>query len=174
MPDRARAAPRRFSPRLPYAYVVNELASTITSYRFDAAPRTTAAGVRRVNIADHFHGLQYHSEIVVSPSGRFVYASNRGMTALRFLHRGRRCCNHLRGLEPTQGKTPRFFGLDPSGSLLCVANQDSDTIVLFSMSPETVRCGQPVGLWRREVRQASHLLDSVVAENMTIWSRSRA
>lgn len=35
------------------------------------------------------------------------------------------------GWEPTQGKNPRFIGLDPAGAALYAANQDSDTIVAF-------------------------------------------
>ena len=41
------------------------------------------------------------------------------------------------GWEPTQGKTPRFFALDPSGTSLYAANQDSDTIVAFRVDPAT-------------------------------------
>jgi 6-phosphogluconolactonase len=39
------------------------------------------------------------------------------------------------GWEPTRGKTPRFFALDPAGSFLYAANQDSDTIVAFRVDP---------------------------------------
>ncbi|MGZ8156334.1 MAG: lactonase family protein, partial [Burkholderiales bacterium] len=35
------------------------------------------------------------------------------------------------GWEPTRGKGPRFFALDPSGSFLYAANEFSDTIVTF-------------------------------------------
>jgi 6-phosphogluconolactonase len=41
------------------------------------------------------------------------------------------------GWESTQGKTPRFFGLDPSGAILYAANQDSDTIVIFRVDQKT-------------------------------------
>jgi len=41
------------------------------------------------------------------------------------------------GWEPTQGKTPRFFALDPAGAILYVANQDSDTIVAFRVDAQT-------------------------------------
>ncbi len=41
------------------------------------------------------------------------------------------------GCEPTQGKTPRFFTLDPSGTVLYAANQDSDAIVCFRVDQVT-------------------------------------
>ena len=56
------------------------------------------------------------------------------------------------GWEPTQGKTPRFFALDPSGARLYVANQDSDAIVAFRVdetsgtlmpTSEVVKVGSP-------------------------------
>jgi len=134
------AGPRHvaFHPRLPYAYVVNELASTITSYRFDAARGQLLPVCDASTLPTIFTGSNTTSEIVVSPSGRFVYASNRGHDSLAVLAiEDDGAAITCVGWEPTQGKTPRFFGLDPSGSLLCVANQDSDTIVLFSMSRET-------------------------------------
>jgi 6-phosphogluconolactonase len=41
----------------------------------------------------------------------------------------------LVGWEPTQGKTPRFFGLDPAANFLHAADQDSDTVVIFRVNP---------------------------------------
>ena len=41
--------------------------------------------------------------------------------------------------EPTQGKTPRGFGIDPSGSYLLAANQQSDTVVVFRIDAKTGR-----------------------------------
>jgi 6-phosphogluconolactonase len=41
------------------------------------------------------------------------------------------------GHEPTQGKTPRSFGVDPTGRFLLAANQDSDTIVTFHIEQQT-------------------------------------
>jgi 6-phosphogluconolactonase len=48
------------------------------------------------------------------------------------------------GHEPTQGKTPRHFGIDPTGRFLLAANQDTDTIVTFRMNPRTGKL-QPTG-----------------------------
>jgi 6-phosphogluconolactonase len=40
---------------------------------------------------------------------------------------------------PTEGKTPRSFAIDPSGSYLVVANQDSDNLVVFRIDARTGR-----------------------------------
>ena len=42
-------------------------------------------------------------------------------------------------LEPSQGKTPRGFGIDPTGHWLLAANQDSDTVIVFRIAPDTGR-----------------------------------
>jgi len=48
------------------------------------------------------------------------------------------------GWESTQGKVPRFFALDPSGTFLYAANQNSDTIVTFRVDASTGRL-KPTG-----------------------------
>jgi 6-phosphogluconolactonase (cycloisomerase 2 family) len=59
------------------------------------------------------------------------------------------------GWEPTQGKTPRFFAIEPSGTFLYAANQDSDTIVAFRVdgasgrltpTGHVVKAGSPVSI----------------------------
>jgi 6-phosphogluconolactonase (cycloisomerase 2 family) len=134
--SRAGAGPRHagFHPTGPFAYVLNELDSTLTTYGFDAdtgalEPRQT---VGTLPLA--FTGPNTTSEIAVAPSGRFVYASNRGhdSVAIFAVEPGTGTLSPLRW-EPTRGKTPRFVGLDPAGAMLYAANQDSDTIVAFGV-----------------------------------------
>jgi 6-phosphogluconolactonase len=53
------------------------------------------------------------------------------------------------GWEPTGGRTPRFFGLDPSGTELYAANQASDTVVIFRVNETTgklTRSGQALNV----------------------------
>ena len=132
--SRPGAGPRHagFHPTGPFAYVLNELDSTLTTYRFDAdtgglEPRQTIT-----TLPSAFTGHNTTSEIAVAPSGRFVYASNRGHDSVAIFAVDP-AAGTLRsvGWEPTQGKNPRFIGLDPAGAALYAANQDSDTIVAF-------------------------------------------
>jgi len=39
--------------------------------------------------------------------------------------------------EPTGGKWPRNFTIDPTGKYLLVANQRSETITVFDVHPES-------------------------------------
>lgn len=90
----------------------------------------------------------------MAPSGRFVYGSNRGHDSIIIfaVDRAQGTLTPLRWVS-TQGKTPRFFGLDPAANFLYAANQDSDTIVTFrvdkatgGLAPtgQTVEVGSPV------------------------------
>ena len=73
---------------------------------------------------------------MVAPSGRFVYASNRGHDSLAIYavdaETGQLA---LVGHESTRGGGPRTFIIDPTGTLLLVANQDTDTVVTFWIDP---------------------------------------
>jgi len=77
-------------------------------------------------------------EIAVAPSGRFVYASNRGHDSV-VIFTVDPAAGTLSpvGWEPTQGNNPRFIALDPAGAALYAANQDSDTIVAFRVDQQS-------------------------------------
>ncbi|HEY8597256.1 MAG TPA: lactonase family protein [Thermomicrobiales bacterium] len=128
------AGPRHiaFAPNAPYAYVINELDSTVTTYAYDAAAGTLEALQTISSLPDDFTGKNSGAEIEVAPSGRFVYLSNRGHDSIGVFavsaHDGTLT---PRAWTPTGGATPRFFALDPAGIFLYAANQDSDTIVTF-------------------------------------------
>jgi 6-phosphogluconolactonase (cycloisomerase 2 family) len=132
---RSGAGPRHiaFNPRLPYAYVINELDSTVAAFRF-----TGAGGLEPLQILPSipatFTGDNTGGAIDVAPSGRFVYVSNRGHDSIGIFR-----VDASTGLlspvawEPTKGATPRFIGLDPSGARLYAANQRGDTVVEFDV-----------------------------------------
>lgn len=139
--SRPGAGPRHaaFHPSRPVVYVLNELDSTLTTYRLDARGGLDPLQVVGT-LPPGFTGPNTTSEIAVAPSGRFVYASNRGHDSLATF-----AVDAASGVlapvawEPTRGKTPRFFALEPSGTFLYAANQDSDTIVIFRVDPASGR-----------------------------------
>jgi len=132
--SRPGAGPRHaaFHPTAPLLYVLNELDSTIATFRFDPERGRLEPVEVITTLPPSFTGHSTTSEIAVSPSGRFVYASNRGHDSLAIFAIDP-AAGMLRpvGWEPTQGRTPRFFALEPSGTFLYAANQDSDTVVAF-------------------------------------------
>jgi 6-phosphogluconolactonase (cycloisomerase 2 family) len=156
--SRAGAGPRHvaFHPSKACAYVINELDSTITTYRFDAERGGLSPLQVISTLPPAFTGNSTTSEIVVAPSGRFVYGSNRGHDSLSiFAVDDASGVLSPIGWEPTQGKTPRFFAIEPSGTFLYAANQDSDTIVAFRVdgasgrltpTGHVVKAGSPVSI----------------------------
>ena len=150
------AGPRHmvFHPRLPVAYVINELDSTVTGYRFDTRTGALQPFQLLSALPESFVGNSRASGIAIDQQGRFLYTSNRGFdsVALFAIHRTSGQLRFL-GAQPTGGKTPRFFALTPNGRFLFALNEDSDSIVTFAVDPDHgtlsatgghVQCGSPV------------------------------
>ncbi|WP_134137922.1 lactonase family protein [Paraburkholderia sp. BL6665CI2N2] len=138
--SRETAGPRHlaFHPKGAYAYVVNELDSTVTTYRY--APANGALTPLQIvsSLPDTFTGNGRASEIEVDRTGHFLYASNRGydsITAFRI----DQTTGHLSFVdaEPTLGRTPRFMTATPDGRFMYALNEDSDSIVAFFIHPAT-------------------------------------
>jgi 6-phosphogluconolactonase len=144
------AGPRHFTfdPRGRVVYVLNELNATITALRFDAAARTLTELQTVPTLPAGFTGPNTTAEIVASPDGRFVYASNRGHDSIAiFAVDGASGKLTPAGHQSTLGKTPRNFAIDPTGRFLLAANQKSDSIVVFRIDARTgalTPVGKPV------------------------------
>ena len=136
------AGPRHFAfhPSGRFAYVINELGSTITAFWYDAENGTLSTIQTISTLPSGFKGINTGAEVVVHPSGKFVYGSNRGNDSIAIFSvdaaTGRLTSV---GHEPTQGKNPRNFAVDPTGNYLLAANQDSDTVVVFRIDQATGR-----------------------------------
>src|SRR6516162_5195901 len=142
---RAGAGPRHiaFHSQMPLAYVINELDSSVTTYRFDAQRGSLQPIQILPSIPASYTGNNTGAEIAVAPSGRVVYASNRGHDSIALFAVDRRDGTLTSvGWAPTQAKSPRFFCLDPSANILYAANadegyssqQNTDTIVPFRIN----------------------------------------
>ena len=140
MKSRYGAIPRHiaFHPGHPIAYVVNEQDSTVNACHWDAAAGTLRAYQRIATTPDDYVGDNMAAEIAILPSGRFLYASNRGheSIAIYAVDPETGLLAHA-GWEPARGRKPRFFGLSPDASRLYAANQDSHAIVEFRVDPAT-------------------------------------
>jgi 6-phosphogluconolactonase len=148
------AGPRHiaFHPRRSLAYVINELDSTLTTYRQDRA--TSALTPLQVvrSTPEDFTAYSTGAEIAVDRAGRTLYVSNRGHDSIGvFAIDPAKGTLKPRQWVPTHGGTPRFFTLDPAERFLYIANQDGHTIVTYkvgrdgklSPSRARVRVGSP-------------------------------
>jgi len=134
-----------FHPNGRFVYLINEMGGTLTAFAYDAT-RGRLTELQTVStLPAEFTGAKSGAEVQVHPSGRFVYGSNRGHGSIAVFavdpERGTLSCVEY---QPSQGKAPRYFGLDPTGQWLLAENQDSDNIVVFRIDEQTGRL-KPTG-----------------------------
>jgi 6-phosphogluconolactonase len=128
---KAGAGPRHmaFTPDGRFAYVLNELNSTVTAFAYDASQGVLTEVQTLSTLPDGFDGENSTAEIAVHPSGKFLYASNRGHDSV-VLFEIDGAAGTLTYVEDqaTGGRTPRHFALDPRGEHLIIANQSTNTL----------------------------------------------
>jgi 6-phosphogluconolactonase len=134
------AGPRHvvFHPTAPFAFVAHELDSSVGAYRYDADGGALTPLQVVPSVPDTSTGANTAAEIDITPSGRFVFVSNRGHDSIGTF-RVDASSGRLVPVEWTssEGRGPRFIALDPSGTLLHAANENSDTIVPFRVDADT-------------------------------------
>jgi len=126
-----------FSPDGNFAYVISEMLSTITVFRYDSAEGKLTEIQTIGTLPPEWKGINTAAEVHVHPSGKFVYASNRGNDSIATFRTAPDGRLSLVGLTPCGGKTPRFFTLDSTGAWLLCAHQNSGTIAVFKIDPDT-------------------------------------
>lgn len=136
------SGPRHFAfhPTKPFAYVINELSLTVTAFSRDpkSGALTELQTVSTLPAGVASDPAFSTAEVVVHPSGRFLFGSNRGHDSIAVF-----AIDEATGRltlvehEPTQGSIPRGFGVDPTGTFLLAANQRSDSVVVFRIDPKT-------------------------------------
>ena len=118
-------------------YAINEIASTITAFRYDAA-QGSLEDFQTLSTLPNFKGNNSTAEIAVNKAGTVVYGSNRGHDSIAMFNIDpQKFTLTAVGHAPTLGKTPRNFALDPTGAWLFAANQDSSDIALFKVHATT-------------------------------------
>jgi len=132
------AGPRHltFSDTGRFVYVINEMASTITVYSYDSRDGAMTPLQTVSSLPANFTGKNGAAEIALHPSGKFLYASNRGddnSIAVFAVDPSKGLLSLIERVS-TRGKMPRHFAIDPSGKWLLAANQDSNTVVIFRIN----------------------------------------
>ena len=134
-----------FHPSGHYAYLINEIGNTLSSFKYDASYGTLSE-IQRVSALPHdFDNTNQCADIHVHPSGKFVYGSNRGHDSI-CIARIDQESGRLTALnfQATGGINPRNFALEPSGKYLFAANSDSNNIVTFKIDKDSGLLG-PTG-----------------------------
>ncbi|MFN0126018.1 MAG: lactonase family protein [Verrucomicrobiales bacterium] len=133
----------RFSPDGKHIYLLNELSLSVTVFAWNAEPGTAERLGTTPALTDEAKAAESSNsaaEILVHPSGAFVYSSNRGhdsVTVYRTRDGGRAL--DVIQVQPIRGALPRNIALDPSGRWLLAAGADSNTVAVHAVDPHTGR-----------------------------------
>jgi 6-phosphogluconolactonase len=133
------AGPRHFAfhPNGKFGYVINELQSTVTAMSYDPA-KGVLKKLQTISTLPQEHKGNSTAEVVVHPSGKWLYGSNRGHNSIAIFAIDEKT-GELKavGHQGKDIKTPRNFAIDPTGTWLIVANQDGDSLVVFRVDQKT-------------------------------------
>jgi len=134
------AGPRHlvFHPRGRHVYVVNEMGCSVSVFTYSARSGAMERLETVPTLPPDAAVENTCAEIQVHPSGKFVYASNRGHDSLAIFKVERRGARlNPIGWQPAGGKVPRHFAISPDGRWLLAENQASDNVVVFRIELRT-------------------------------------
>ncbi len=143
-----------FHPNGKVGYVINELSGTIDAWQYQAG---ACRLLQTISTDSSNKADKGSADIHVSPDGKHLYATNRGSYNSIATYAINNKTGELTflGVQSTLGATPRNFVIDPTGNYVLVANQKSDSIVVFKRDVATgilqptgtvVNVGNPVCL----------------------------
>ena len=130
------SGPRNFSfhPNKKFAYVINELSSTVSMFHYMGKGQLKIKQTLST-LPDNWKKANQCADIHIHPSGKFLYASNRGNNSIVVydINPNNRVLT-LIGHESTRGNWPRNFALSPDSKFLLVANERSNDIQSFKIN----------------------------------------
>jgi 6-phosphogluconolactonase len=120
-------------------YIVNELNSTVSVFNISGE---IPVAIQTINaLPADYHGINASGDICLSPSGRFLYLTNRGSNTIgifKVLRGGKlECTGHV----SCGGDWPRNMALDKRGRYMIICNQRSGDLAFFKINRRT---GMPV------------------------------
>ena len=125
-----------FHPHQDIVYFSNEQGCSVTAYRLDPESGALAAFQTVSTLPADFRGSNSCSQIQIDPSGRFLYAPNRGHDSIACFAVDAGGGLTAAGRQPVQG-TPRAFSLDPGGNFLFAAGLGADKLSSFRVDGGT-------------------------------------
>src|SRR5262249_48022070 len=138
LPDNA--APRHFSfhPNGKWAYAINESAMSVTAFDYDAKK----GALKEIHTVSTIPGEKKNgystAEVVVHPSGKFVYGSNRGQNSIAVFTVDQETGKLTRVQNQAKAvKTRRNLAIDPTGKYCLVANQSGGDVLVFAVDEKT-------------------------------------
>ena len=128
-----------FHPNGRWCYVLQEEASTIALFDYDAVNGRLMSRQTISSLPAGFAGSNFASEILISMDGRFVYAGNRLHDSIGVFSVRENGELAFVGEEWTRGNYPRSFNFEPGGRFLYCCNQRGDNVTVFRVERNTGR-----------------------------------
>ena len=131
--------PRHVSlhPTLDMLYSSDEQGSSTTAYAIDSSAGTLTPVQTITTLPANYKERNSTSEVLITPSGKFLYVSNRGHNSIAgFIvdpSTGRLTANGWVATQPV----PRTFSLDPEGTFVVVSGQESGKVASYRINQET-------------------------------------
>ncbi len=148
----------KFHPTLPVYYQDCENSLYLYVWNYDSISGAMDLLQKVPLVADEACAAVYKQEsaadLIVTPDGRFVYVSIRGLNLLAVLSVGEDGRLSFMQNIPCGGTNPRGLALSPDGRMVLVMNRDSGNIVTFRRTEEglleytgqEIPCNMPANL----------------------------
>lgn len=136
------SSPRHFvfAPNGQFGFAVGESGSCVLAMQWDAQRGILTLIQTISTLPPNYQGQNSGADITIDPSGRFVYASNRGHDSIAVF-----AVDSATGkltpveIESSYGATPINLLIDPAGNYLFAANTGNNTVVKFHIDRQTGR-----------------------------------
>ena len=125
-----------FSPNGKFGYTNNEITSSVTAFEFDAT-KGALKEMQTISTLPESHAKKRNStaELLMHPSGKFLYCSNRGHDSIAVFNVSEASGKlELVEIQVLGVKTPRGFGIDPTGQYLIAGGQNSNDVRVFKIN----------------------------------------
>ena len=135
-----------FHPSKPMVYFSNEQGCSVTAYAFDPEKGLLSALQTVSTLPEGYTGRNSCSQIQIAPSGKFLYAPNRGHNSIACFAVDA-TTGHLTSLGQAPSEAvPRAFSLDPTGSFLYAAGLESGRLAAYRIDQNSGRL-QPLEVY---------------------------
>ena len=126
-----------FHPNHDVAYFSDEQACSVTAYRLDTSAGTLTAFQTVSTLPDDFEGANTCSQIQISPSGKFLYAPNRGHNSIAGFAVDAASCRLTPIGRASTEAVPRAFSIDPQGDFLFAAGLETGRLAAYRINGES-------------------------------------
>lgn len=134
------SGPRHFAfhPTMPIMYVIQELSNTIAVFELNEQyiPESLLAVI--TTLPDDYKEENTAADLHITPDGQFLYATNRGHDSIVTYKVSESGIPEIIAFTHTEGEGPRNFTLIAEEKVIIVANEQTDSLVLFEINKDGI------------------------------------